>query len=452
MSTTLTAGNQYKAILSMSLPMLAVVTLLFWVGIVDIYVAGKIGKEVQAVIGFCVQVYFISSIIANAIGVGTVSMVSQLIGASQRQEAVAVARQSVALAFVTAVVMAVAVYLLSQYLADLIDVQEDFKATATSLLQIYAITISANYIILVCNAVFRASAEVGKYLFCMFAVGVTNMFFCFALALGMFGFSASGALGIAYASMIAHCIGALVSLLFLGTSKWEGFYSFKNCHFDKSVINRLFSLAWPSAILQFAWHGGSLVVFYILSRLPSEEAIVAMASLTNGMRIEAVIYLPAFAFNMSASTLIGQNLGAGNIKRAFNIGYKIASLAGIVVIVMSVVIYIFAYDIATAISTEGQVIAETVRYLYYNLLVEPFMAVGVVLAGAMQGAGDTKGVMKVIAFCMWFVRLPLSWLLCLTLQLGAQGVWLAMIISMALQGSLLFWRFHRGLWLKGKTI
>ena len=74
------------------------------------------------------------------------------------------------------------------------------------------------------------------------------------------------------------------------------------------------------------------------------------------------------------------------------------------------------------------------------------MAVGVALAGGLQGAGYTRGTMWVIIIAMWMIRLPLAYLLAIVLNLGALGVWIAMVTSMNVQGVLMMWRFHSGNW------
>jgi Na+-driven multidrug efflux pump len=47
---------------------------------------------------------------------------------------------------------------------------------------------------------------------------------------------------------------------------------------------------------------------------------------------------------------------------------------------------------------------------------------------------------------MWFIRLPLAYLFSLIMNYGATGVWVAMVISMTVQGLLMTWRFKRGKW------
>ncbi len=58
----------------------------FLIGLTDIYIAGRIGKEVQATYGFAVQLYLIFIILANALTVGTVSVVSRLFTSENKEE------------------------------------------------------------------------------------------------------------------------------------------------------------------------------------------------------------------------------------------------------------------------------------------------------------------------------------------------------------------------------
>jgi Na+-driven multidrug efflux pump len=54
--------------------------------------------------------------------------------------------------------------------------------------------------------------------------------------------------------------------------------------------------------------------------------------------------------------------------------------------------------------------------------------------------------MWVIVIAMWLIRLPLAWMLALSLNFGAPGVWAAMVASMVCQGLLMAHRFRAGKW------
>jgi Na+-driven multidrug efflux pump len=85
-------------------------------------------------------------------------------------------------------------------------------------------------------------------------------------------------------------------------------------------------------------------------------------------------------------------------------------------------------------------------YLRFNMISQPFMALGVCLGGALEGAGDTRGVMKLVLGALWGVRLPLAAVLALATPLAANGVWAAMVVSMVIQCIFLVRRFKQGSW------
>jgi len=77
--------------------------------------------------------------------------------------------------------------------------------------------------------------------------------------------------------------------------------------------------------------------------------------------------------------------------------------------VVALIFFVFARDLAGLLARNQAVLDETTRYLRFNMFSEPFMALSAILGGALQGAGDTRGTLKVVGICMWLIRLPLAW-------------------------------------------
>ena len=63
---------------SVAWPMTLIMFFEFLIGLTDIYVAGRIGKEVQAAYGFVIQLYFVFIIVGNALSMGAVSVASRI--------------------------------------------------------------------------------------------------------------------------------------------------------------------------------------------------------------------------------------------------------------------------------------------------------------------------------------------------------------------------------------
>ena len=85
--------------------MLLIMIFDFFVGFADVYVAGFISPEVQAAVGFVSLLYFFVIIIANAISIGTVALVSRAIGGGDFGRALEVARQSLIFGCLVAVLL-----------------------------------------------------------------------------------------------------------------------------------------------------------------------------------------------------------------------------------------------------------------------------------------------------------------------------------------------------------
>jgi Na+-driven multidrug efflux pump len=75
------------------------------------------------------------------------------------------------------------------------------------------------------------------------------------------------------------------------------------------------------------------------------------------------------------------------------------------------------------------------------------MAWGVILGGGLNGAGDTKGVMKVVALSIWLLRIPFSYFLGIYMGLGVVYIWWAMNFSIIVQTIFITRRFFKRAWL-----
>ena len=439
-----TIGNLWGNIWQISWPMFLIMIFNFLVGLTDVYVAGFISPQVQATVGFISQIYFLVIITANAISIGTLALVSRAIGADKFGDAVEVSRQSLIFSFIVAVGLMITGLLFAKEIIFLSGFPSEIRIISEKFLKIFALALGPNYVLIVSNAIFRASGEVKKPLFTMFLVSVINIIGDFALVFGVAPFPKLGFIGIAVSTSLSVTMGMFINLSFFAIKRWRPLFTGRSV-LAGSTLRKIIRLGWPAALLQIAWNAGSIVLYNILSRL-GNTSIAALASITNGLRVEGVIYLPAFALNMAASVLIGQNLGAKNSARAEKLGWKIAWTGVVLMSFLALLIFIWAESLASFLTEDPGVLNETTRYLRINMLSEPFMALSVILAGALQGAGDTRGTMWVIIFAMWFIRLPLAYLLSIIMHHGAVGVWIAMVVSMSIQGILMTWRFHQGHW------
>jgi putative MATE family efflux protein len=423
--------------------MLLIMFFYFFVGFTDVFVAGLISADVQASVGFVNQIYYLIILIANALAVGTLAMVSRAAGSNRLERALEIARQSLIFSVLVALTLTGAGLMFYRDIIALAGFPEKIRTIAEDFLKIFTFSLAPYYILIISNSIFRASGEVKKPLFTMFAVSLINIIGDFVLVFGISPFPKMGYSGIALSTAVSVTAGMLINLWFLSRGLWKPFYKGAWSVVGETVY-KIMKIGWPAALLQIAWNAGTIVLYNILGRM--ENNIVALAAITNGLRIEAVIYLPAFALNMAASVLVGQNLGAGNADRAESVGWKITQAGVMLISAMALVIFIRAEDFASLLAKSPDVLEETTRYLRINMASEPFMAMSSILGGGLQGSGDTRGAMWAIVIPMWFIRLPLAYLFAVILDYGVVSVWIAMVLSMICQGLFMAVRFQKGHW------
>lgn len=424
--------------------MLLIMIFNFFVGFVDVYVAGFISPEVQAAVGFVSLLYFFVIIIANAISIGTVALVSRSIGAGDLTRAMEVARQSLIFGSLVAAVLTLAGFFLSREIVAVAGFPEKIREIAETLLKIFSIALGANYLLVISNSLFRASGDVLYPLFTMFIVSAVNILAAFVLVFGWFTFPRLGYAGIGVATAVSVILGMGINLALFSRSRWRSIYE-GSWAFSLETLKKIVDIGWPAATLQIVWNTGTIILYNVLGRL-GEESITAMASISNGLRIEALIFLPAFALNMSASVLIGQNLGAGNPERAERAVWWIAAAGVVTLSVLALAVFLRAEAFAALVAKDPAVLAETTRYLQINMIAQPFIALSLALSGGLNGAGDTRGTMWVMIVSIWLIRLPIAYGLALPLGFGATGVWWAMVFSVVCQSVLMAGRFHSGKW------
>jgi Na+-driven multidrug efflux pump len=216
--------------------------------------------------------------------------------------------------------------------------------------------------------------------------------------------------------------------------------------FSRVVTKNVINIGWPSGLAQVMWQAHSMAIFLILSSLPKNNVEI-LAALSAGLRIESAIFLPAFAFNMANAVVIGNFLGEHRTEEAFKGGIMTAFLGVPIVILLTLIVILNARWIAPILSHNEIVIAETVRYLYINMLSEPFMAWAIILGGGLMGAGDTRGVMVLMGISIWVVRVPISYFLVVMLGFGAISVWWTMNLSQFVMALLISRRYFSKKWL-----
>ncbi|MFW6415682.1 MAG: MATE family efflux transporter [Thermodesulfobacteriota bacterium] len=428
-------------------PQTAMMFFHFLIGFVDVYVAGQLSDQVQASLGIITQSLFFFLIIAMAFSNGAVSSISQSLGSGRTKRAQYYVGLTLELVFAAGVLLSLLSFLGRSYFLDLMQVPPEIYDITAYYLKIYLLLLPLYYLFIVSNAVFRARQQVYIPLLSMMIATLMNTLGDFGLSFGLWGLPELGFKGLPWATVGSIGLALCYNIFMLYYNGWLHISSFPPFRWIKKGLPYLWGVAWPAGLMQVLWHSAYLVLFAITASLPNEN-ITALAALTAGLRVESILFLPAVAFNMTASILVGNYLGQGDVQGAKSVGLKTWLFGVALIIIMAGALLSFVPSVAGILSTKPLVEQEIINYLYFNIAAIPFTGTAIILGGVFIGAGATRYNMVAIGGTSWLVRLPLAYILGHLVLQNATGVWAAMLISQVIQASLVFSLFKFKDWSK----
>lgn len=428
----------YRTIWNLAWPQLLMMLFHFLVGMVDVWVAGHIDREVQASLGIISQSLFFLLVVAMAVANGAVAAISQSLGAGLYKRV----KRYVGLCLILAGILGGAFLAIGLPLKDLLlsamQIPDVMQPVTTYFLTVYLMLLPPYYVLIITNAIFRARKQVMYPLYSMILVTVLNTVLDLGLGLGWFGMPNIGFKGLAWATFGSVAAGAALNLVVLAKQGLLKPESFAPWRWMKRAFPYLAKVAWPSGLMQIVWHSGYMVLYAITASLPF-NAVDALAGMAIGLRIEALLFLPAFAFNMTASILIGHYLGARQPEEAKKFGYRILRIGVVGITLFAFVVWQFIDPWVGLLTRDPVVAAQAVNYLKWNVLAIPFTLTSMILAGAFNGAGATMWNMIIMGSATWGIRLPLAYALGHVFMENAEGIWIAMFASQIVQSSILLY-------------
>lgn len=453
--TLIMEGPVGKGVLAIAIPSVATMLLQTTNGMLDRFFVGQItGPEGLAAVSIASTLMFALMSGAMAISVGTTALVARFIGERNTGDAIAATKQSLILALLISIGVSIPMILLRRPLLALLGLDSEALEFAASYLLITMLGMPSLFVMLILNGAFRGMGDTTRPLFVTLGANIVHAALNYVLIFGNFGFPKMGLPGGALALVISQVMAVGMYCFFLRHTILRAALS-RDWGLDRDWARRISRIGLPASAQQLIRVGSMLAFQSLLARSGSGAA--AVAALGIGLMSESIAFMPGFGYSIAASAFVGQNLGARQITRA-NAGAWAATWQAVAVMTfMGVVFYTFAEPFARLFLSGGEgvearpeqvaeTIALTVSYLKVAAWSEPFLGFGMVLTGALQGAGETTSPTIVTIGTMIALRLPLAWLLLTMLDYGPVGAWWAMSFSTMVQGLCIIYLFKQGKW------
>ncbi len=444
----LTEKNLNRNILRLALPAATENVLHMTVFIVDIIMVGRLGTEAIASVGLAGALNFVLTIVFASLAAGTLSLVARHIGARERDVADKVAAQSLLLSTTVGVTVAP---LLSHY-SDGIFYLLSAEPGIIKLSTLYFTTVIAflpcRLIILTSSAALRGSGDTRTPMFITLVMNLTNVLFNWLLIFGIWIFPRMEVAGAAWGTVIAYIVGATLSLTILLRGRAFVTLHLRNAlGFDVQLIRRLLKISLPATLDAFLTQIGYLVFIKIVTMLGTES----LAAHQIAVRIESISFMPGYALGVSTATLVGQSLGAQKEELARLSMRRNCIFALALMCTFGVIFLILPRELAMVFSPEEGVLHLSSLCVMISAIEQPALAIYMVYAGGLRGAGDTLSPMLITIVGTIFFHLPMSYLLGITLGWGLAGIWFGAAVDWIGRSIAVYILFRKGRWRRLKV-
>ncbi len=460
----------WRVVLALALPVLAQQGLVLIVTLSDRWLAGHLEVEgsleqvsFQAAQTTAQYVAWLIQCYSILVTVGSTALVARFTGAGDRHLAIWVTHQALLLAVAfglaaTAVSLAGGLNLL----VDLLQLSGLAAQYSLDYLQPLFLMLVFQMLELGGISCLVGAGDTRTGLYVMIGVAVVNVPMAWSFCYGLGPFPKLGFPGIAVGTALSHTMGGLVVLGTLARGRYGLKLQLGMFRPRLDLIRRLLRVSIPAGLDSLSLVAGQFWFLRIVNRLGVE------AGAAHGIAIgwEALGFLSGAAFGTAATTLVGQNLGAGRPAQAAKSGWLALSMGCGVMSFMGLVFFTFAPQMFTFFcpqESQRPIIVVGVPVLRLVAFAMPALALTIIFSSALRGAGDTRVPLLFTLVGFFMVRIPLAYLLAFPsldlgplgtipgLGMGLFGAWLAMFADIVVRGAFFFHRFLRGAWQRQKV-
>lgn len=254
-----------------------------------------------------------------------------------------------------------------------------------------------------------------------------------------------GVAGVAVPTLVSRTVAAVLILALASNPRnelhitKEGFL-----HFDGEMMRNILRIGVPNACENSFFQFGRLIVASMIALFGTMQTSANAVANT----LDSIGIIAGQAMSLAIVTVVGQCVGARDNRQVVYYVKKLIGWSYLMMGVCNLLILLFVNGLIglySGLSPETVALARSLVVLHCScaILMWP---VAFVLPSALRAANDVKFTMWVGVGSMLVFRVFGSWLLCVQMEMGAMGVWIAMILDWVCRIAFYLPRMISGKW------
>jgi len=302
------------------------------------------------------------------------------------------------------------------------------------------------------NALSSFFSGLGKTLVVMWVsllITVVNIGLDYLLIFGNYGFPEMGIRGAATASNIAVITGTCVFLLLLFQKKYrQRFAMLSSWQFKPDLFNRLIYFGSPNGLRLFLDMAAFTAFLMFVGTVGMREQVATNIA----FNIEALAFLPMVGMMIGVAVIVGQRLGENKPELAEKAAWSAIHMAlaffGLLAVlyILTPHTFIYPFTLNGGMDNVHQSIDLIIILLRFVAFFCLFDAIFLVFLGALEGAGDTRFIMKMSFLISILLFVVPCYLYIKFFDAKLYVLWWIITINVIIYCSVFYWRFKYGPW------
>lgn len=440
-----TTGSIRLSVILLAIPMMLEMMMESVFALVDLYFVGHLKESSFAIqtVGLTESVLTIIYSLAVGMSMAATAVVARRIGEKNTVAAAKAGMQAIGISIaITAILSLFGVY----YGTEILMFMGASKAAAvygTPFIQIMMGSSIVIMLLFLINGIFRGAGNAAIAMKSLWIANISNIILCPIFINGLGPVPAFGLTGAAIATAIGRSIGVAYQLFHLFNGKNILKITLAYLKPNRELMLSIVKIASP-AVLQFVIASCSWI--FLAQLVATTGGDNGSAGYQTAMRLMMFFLLPAWGLSNAAATLVGQNLGAGEMKRAEESVLKTAKYNMIYMGIVMLISLLGAEFLVAVFTNDPEVRVYAVRAVRIIAVGYVFYGIGMVMINAFNGAGDTwtPTIVNLVGF--WFFQIPLAYLLAKHFKMGPDGVFIAIPVAETAITIASYILFKRGKW------
>ena len=437
-------SSTQPTLLAIAWPIFVEQTLRILIGTVDTFMVSHVSDGAVAALGIANQFVVLALICFNFIGIGASVVITHHVGAGDAKGAQKIVTTAISVNTWIGLIVSVIAYLFAAPLLRLMQLPPDLMQYAEPFLVLMGGSLFLEAMNGAIGASLRAHGYTKDAMVVTTIQNVINIAGNCVLLFGLFGAPKMGVTGVALSSVFSRVVASIALWILLERRLKLSLRARDLIDLQLDRIKRILHIGLPAAGEHMSYWLSLMVITSFAARLGTES----LTQMTYTQQVQRLVILFSVALGLGTEILIGRMIGAGEFEAAYREVMKNVRTGLMIATGAIVVVAIFAPQLLGLFSHDPVIIAGGTLLLRMSIVYEPGRVFNIVIINALRATGDARFPVQIAMCSEWFLSVPLAWFLCLKLNWGIPGIWIAMMSEEWLRGLIMYRRWTGRKWLK----